>query len=329
MTNVKLVRGAAALLAIAMASALSACDDGGASGRGTLSVLLEAEEVITKGLDPGDAADDIADGWQVRFDEYLLAIGRIELRNATDPDLRERNDDVFVVDLEKVPAAGLVLWELPELRAGRWELRYQTPNAGGSALRDPSVSDADFARMQDEQLGYLVRGTLDQEGGRSCPPHTLAKPPAGLAPLGESAAGDSCYANSFIAFELPASAPTAFGPCEIDGVSGVSVPSGGATTAALTIHGDHLFFNGFPEGAEGGTTRYAQWLADCDLDLDGQVTKDELERIAPSALPELDDRFQLGGAPITPLDTMWTYVLGQLKTQGHFQGEGECPIDGE
>jgi hypothetical protein len=22
---------------------------------------------------------------------------------------------------------------------------------------------------------------------------------------------------------------------------------------------------------------------------------------------------------------MWQYVMGQLKTQGHFQGEGECP----
>jgi hypothetical protein len=25
---------------------------------------------------------------------------------------------------------------------------------------------------------------------------------------------------------------------------------------------------------------------------------------------------------------MYDYVIGQLKTQGHFQGEGECPVDG-
>jgi hypothetical protein len=72
----------------------------------------------------------------------------------------------------------------------------------------------------------------------------------------------------------------------------------------------------------------AQWLADCDLNLDGTVTADELGAIAPSQLPELDDRYQLGGSPITPLDDMYDYVMSQLKTQGHFQGEGECPVDG-
>lgn len=96
----------------------------------------------------------------------------------------------------------------------------------------------------------------------------------------------------------------------------------------MTIHGDHLFFNGFPEGDEGGVMRLAQWLADCDLNLDGTVTQAELEAIDPAQLPELDDRYQLGGSPITPIDDMYVYVTAQLKTQGHFQGEGECPVDG-
>ena len=41
-----------------------------------------------------------------------------------------------------------------------------------------------------------------------------------------------------------------------------------------------------------------------------------------------DDRYQLGGSPITPLNDMYDYLSAQLKTQGHFQGEGECPVDG-
>jgi len=97
---------------------------------------------------------------------------------------------------------------------------------------------------------------------------------------------------------------------------------------AATIHGDHIFFNGFPESGEGGVMRLAQWLADCDLNLDGEVTREELEMIAPADLPEIDTRFQLGGSPITPLLEMWDYVTAQLKTQGHFQGEGECAFDG-
>src|SRR5690606_21868771 len=95
-----------------------------------------------------------------------------------------------------------------------------------------------------------------------------------------------------------------------------------------TLHGDHLFFNGFPEGDEGGVRRLAQWLADSDLNLDGEVTRAELERITPADLPELDERYQLGGSPLRPLDNVWTYVRAQLKTQGHMDGEGECAPDG-
>ena len=74
--------------------------------------------------------------------------------------------------------------------------------------------------------------------------------------------------------------------------------------------------------------RLAQWLADCDLDLDGTVTRTELEAIAPSDLSELDARYDLS-APFDdlPLDSMWNYLRAQLRTQGHFQGEGECPFE--
>jgi len=75
-------------------------------------------------------------------------------------------------------------------------------------------------------------------------------------------------------------------------------------------------------------TRLAQWLADSDLNLDGTVTQVELESISPAQLPEIDARYQLGGSPITPLLDMYDFVIGQLKTQGHYQGEGECPFDG-
>jgi len=50
-------------------------------------------------------------------------------------------------------------------------------------------------------------------------------------------------------------------------------------------------------------------------------------RVARAVRPEIDDRFQLGSPPI-PLTDAWAYVRAQLKTQGHFQGEGECPVDG-
>ena len=55
------------------------------------------------------------------------------------------------------------------------------------------------------------------------------------------------------------------------------------------------------------------------------MSETELKAIPLSALSELDpERYQLGGAPIA-LSTVWDYVRAQLMTQGHFQGEGECP----
>ena len=236
--------------------------------------------------------------------------------------------ETYAVDLTQVPGSGLELWMLDGLEVGSWELGYQTPQAGSATARHASVSVQDFESMVSGELTYLVRGTITKADGVSCPPSGLAEP-AATTSVGSNDAGDPCFAAPSIDFEIAAASPTRFGPCQIDGIPGVVITQDATQTAALTIHGDHLFFNGFPEGSEGGISRLAQWLADADLDVDGEVTREELEAIALSDLDEIDDRFQLGGSPVTPLETVWDYVVAQLKTQGHFQGEGECPIDGE
>src|SRR5690606_35668307 len=111
-----------------------------------------------------------------------------------------------------------------------------------------------------------------------CPPASLAET-GDRQPNGNTSGGNDCFDAPTVGFVFGAAAETAYGPCEIDDVPGLSVPAGGTQTVAMTIHGDHLFFNGFPEGNEGGVSRRAQWLADCDLDLDGTVTQQELEAI--------------------------------------------------
>jgi hypothetical protein len=290
-------------------------------------VLLEAEEVIVDGLAAGDGPDDVADGWAVAFDRYIVTVGHVDVQLSTDEGVSAEADDAFVVDLTRVPGAGLPLWSMEGLREGRWELHYATPGAGDGSTRHDSVSEADYDELVASDWTYLIDGVLSKSDGQSCPPAALAAP-GGATPNGNTSGGNDCYDAPSVRFTFGATAETTFGPCEIDGVPGFSITAGSTRTVALTIHGDHLFFNGFPEGAEGGVTRVAQWLADSDLDVDGTVTAAELEAIVPSALPEIDERFQLGGSPITPLDSMLEYVVAQLKTQGHFQGEGECPLDG-
>lgn len=293
---------------------------------GDLMVVLEPEDAIVAGLDStGD--EGILDGWSVDFSRYIVAIGRVDIHLSTNEAVEAEADEVYVVDLTQVPAAGETLWSLDGLEAGRWELHYATPGAADGSTRHGSVSEADYAQMVAEDWTYLIEATMTHESGQSCPPAALATPGDATPNGNTNARGDACYDAPTLSFTWGVSAETVFGPCEIDETPGFAIPEGGSQTVALSIHGDHLFFNGFPEGREGGADRYAQWIADSDLDLDGTVTREELERIAPSDLAEIDARYALGGAPLELME-MWDFVIGQLKTQGHFQGEGECPFDG-
>lgn len=314
------------VLSAFVAALLFACG-GDHGGSGSLSVLLEPEDTIAGGLAAGTGEEDIRDGWDVRYNKFIVAIGNIDLKFSTDNRVVAGASDVFVVDLTQIPNAGAPLWNLDGLREGRWEFNYSTPSATNAASKHESVAQADYDQMITNNWTYMIDGTLSQAGGQACPPASLASPGT-QTPNGNRSGGNDCYSAASIGFTFGANDNTYFGPCEIDGVPGVAVPADGNQTVTATIHGDHLFFNGFPEANEGGVTRLAQWLADCDLDLDGTVTQAELEAITPSDLPEIDSRYQLGGSPITPLTNMHDYVRSQLKTQGHMNGEGECPFDG-
>ena len=298
-------------------------DGGSSSGPGSVSILLEAEDTITEGLAAGEGDEDITDGWAVTFDDYIVIIGDIQLQLSSDTSTTASASDVFAYDLVDVPEGGVALWDISGLALGNWNFNYSTPAASASVIRDDTVSSEDFDMMVAAGATYLVRGTLSQTGGESCPP-TVEGFTVDAKSNGNTSGGNDSYDNESITFEVLADAATAFGPCEIDEMPGFAATESGATVAA-TIHGDHLYFNGFPEGDESGVTRLAQWWADADLNVDGVVTQAELEEIAPADLPIIDKRYALGGSPITPLDTMWTYVRAQLATQGHFQGEGECP----
>jgi hypothetical protein len=326
--NTSNIRGLALLLLTSTCLVATGCGSDDEGDSGSLNVLLEAEDTITEGLAPGDDVENIRDGWNVEYDKFIVTVGDVDLHLSTDDEVEAEDSNVFTVDLTQVSGAGLPLWKLEDLREGRWEFNYQTPGAAHGAERHERVSAADHDEMVENDWTYLIEGVLEKSDGQSCPPAALVEP-GDRTTNGNSSGGNACYDAPLVRFSFGASAETSFGPCEIDDVPGVAITAGGEQTVAATIHGDHLFFNGFPEGDEGGITRLAQWLADSDLDLDGLVTRDELEAIAPAQLPELDDRYQLGGSPITPLTSMYDYVASQLKTQGHFQGEGECQFDGQ
>lgn len=275
---------------------------GCAGPTGDVTVLLEAEETITEGLDAGAGEEDVVDGWSVRFAKYIVAVGDVRLERSADA--QEAHDPtVRAIDLATLPPGGMELARFEALDAVRWDrFEYATRHAEGAA-RDESVDPTDFDEMVANDWTYLIEGTLENPSGESCPP------------------GGACRAATSLAFRFGANAETAFGPCEAEGLPGVTVTEGG-TAVTITIHGDHIFFDTFPSGAE-VIERRAQWLADADTNADGAITGTELMGIDAAALFP-SETYSLAGSPY-PIETAFDFVRSQLATQGHFQGEGECP----
>lgn len=291
------------------------------TGSGALAVQLAAERTIADGLAAGTAAEDIVDGWSVTFDRYVVVIDDIEIAGGGAEHFHQH--DAIAVELKAVPESGIELARFDGMAEGLWpDVRYSFGVADASTRRHASVPEDVLARMVAGGCTYLVQGAISHPSGQRC------------------IRGDStmCDAATEIRFDLCVPAATAVGPCESDtGIEGVVVAASTSTAVHFTIHGDHLFFNGFPAGAEGSVARRAQWMANADVDADGTVERSDLESIRASDLGQLLPSdpgdgmpgFSLGSAPLVDghgLESAWDYVRAQLMTQGHFQGEGDCPI---
>jgi hypothetical protein len=183
-------------------------------------------------------------------------------------------------------------WE--NIEATRWDrFGFDLPNATSSATPIAPTTDADKALLVDNNASIYIEGEIDNGMMKKT-------------------------------FKWPLHAGTSFDDCGDDnGLLGFAVPAGGSVAIKPTIHGDHWFFNSVTAGVE-ITKRYAQYIADCDVDMDGETTIAELQSIKGADLAKVfpADKYNLSGVV---LDSAYAWVLGQAQTLGDFQGEGECP----
>ena len=117
--------------------------------------------------------------------------------------------------------------------------------------------------------------------------------------------------------------PTVYSDCAVEDMErGVNVASN--SSVDITLHGDHLVFNGFP-GEEAQVVRLAQWLWDIE-DSNGNDVLDKPDFEAATNIETLfpQPTYTLTGGPISPIRNAWDFVRAQLGTQGHIFGEGEC-----
>lgn len=297
----------AVLAALTVLAAAGGCSsDGGASG----SVLFFAapEDSIPNGLQPGSGDEAIADGWKIDYSAFTIVIGNVRARRSADPAALLSDAKLTMVNLLDVPAGGLVIASFENADAVRWDrVGFDLANAGASVARDDGVSVAEFDAMVAAGASLHVTGTMTKPGGQSCAPTDPA----------------ACVPAPQITFDWFVAAGTSFDDCApASGDAGFAVPAGGTIQVKPTIHGDHWFFNNITQGAE-VTKRYAQWIANADLNHDGAASLDELSASAAADLFPAS-LYNLSGA-LVPIVTGRDYLQAQAHTLGDFQGDGECP----
>ena len=97
----------------------------------------------------------------------------------------------------------------------------------------------------------------------------------------------------------------------------LTIPSGGEDQSQITIHGDHLFYDGL-ENADAAVRGSA--IADADSDLDGAVSLAELEAVS---IPSLG--YSVG--EYSDVIDLRAFISHLSRTLVHIDGEGECLVD--
>ncbi|MDB4944245.1 MAG: putative lipoprotein [Labilithrix sp.] len=283
-----------ATVAVALLAACTSSASGG-GGSGNVQIFVVPEDSITNGLEPGTGAENVQDGWTISYDRYLVSVGSFRARR-TDTGDTLSDPSRYVLDLKAAPTSGYVTTELRDVDAVRWDkFGYDIPNASAGArpLPPTTQADADFMIANGYSVYYEGRGVK----------------------------GDVT-----ISFAWGFAAGTSFDDCASpDGVPGFAVPAGGTVQVKPTLHGDHQYFDNVTQGVE-ITQRLAQWLEICDADRDRTLTLDELKRCdVVTALPQPPyDLTQVKDEDGSGKLSVYDYVLGQMRTFGDYQGDGEC-----
>ena len=298
MRNVKIRNREWKWAAVLVGSFVAGCGSSSTGGdsAGNLSVVLAAEETIVDGLVAGDGEEDILDGFDVSFSRYIATVGYVDMSlvGGSSP---QRSPEVVVADLTSLPTIPPELTSFMGIPTGQYtSFGFETPPPDDDVTNLNSVASEDVDAMVSNGWSYIIEGTITQ--------------------VSDDAVKE---------FLIEADVPTVYSDCARETEPGVNVASN--SSVDVTLHGDHIFFNGFPE-EEGNVQRLAQWMWDIeDTDDDGVLTKVDFEAATDigSLFPTPPAGvYELTGGPIENIQNAWDFVRAQLGTQGHIFGEGEC-----
>jgi hypothetical protein len=276
---------------------IAGCGGDAGGGEGNLTVFLEAEETIVDGIQAGTGDENILDGFDVGFSRYIAAVGLVAMNQGGGSNAQS-SATVVVADFASLPTTAPELTAFLGIPTGQYnEFGFETPVPDEAAVNLNSVDSMDVDAMIANGWTYIIDGNITRV---------------------------SDGANK--GFLIEADVPTIYTDCARDGQEpGVNVSR--TSSVDVTLHGDHIFFNGFPE-EEGNVQRLAQWLWDIeDSNDDGVLTRPDFEAATDvgSLFPTPPAGvYELTGGPISEITNAWDFIRAQLGTQGHIFREGEC-----
>ena len=272
---------------------ISSAGDGVHSGILDFSIGVDGS---VNGLDPGDLVGSVGDGWSVRYDRLLATFGALYAANPAD-DAVVRDTQRFVVDLIAAhpQLAGAI--QVVNVRTGNYpSMVLATPGAAGVSDCRACAGD-DLKVMIDGDYSLYIEGKITDEAGQSCTPGA----PTDCAPAPE------------VRFRW--GIPGGFRHAECPGFT---IFTNDTTSITWMVTGDRWLLSGFSPDDE-SAPRLAQWIADADLDRDGEATIDELQQIKAELLFTPERGYDLSGAPRS-IDTAYDFLVAQVEAFGAANG---------
>jgi hypothetical protein len=179
----------------------------------------------------------------------------------------------------------------------RFEVELTDVSVAATEIPDPDPIELTTASADQ---GHLVGRASGPTGDHDDAAFTITR----VVVEGTATQADPQLTKSFAwTFEMP----TRYVGCEVM----TTVPRDAVGTFQITVHADHLFYDSLV--SEEPALRFAA-LAAADLDDDGTITQTELETADIGA-------YDPGNMPISDL---WSFLLAQVQTLGHANGEAHC-----
>lgn len=249
------------------------------------------------GVVPGTSLNTIQDGWSIEYTKFLVSLGGVTFVGTRDGDI-DLSANV-VIDVQNLSEVGDLVGQVAVTSPpSSIEFSLQPADAATFQALSPSTAEADLELMTAGGYTVYIEGAIEKKDGRSCSP--------GVPKV--------CVPASRITFRWGLSHSVRYLGC------GTGADLSGPVS--LIFPAVRWLYTRFYTDSAGPPPMRAQWIADADLDHDGETTLDELMKAPAAGLFTLDQGYDLTGAS-TSIATAYDFLREQVRALGS-SSWGDC-----